>query len=422
LSLHRDCVTLLIGVRLGVRRIAPRHALWPEGRSVVFESTIGHAPQPLRIVIAGGGSGGHVSPAVAVVTELRARMPIEPLWIGARQEYEGTAAAENNIPFRTIRAGKLRRYFSLATPGDLARVPIGTIDAMRIMRVFRPHVVVSTGGFVSVPTIVAGWMRRVPTLTHEQTAHIGLATRINARFCDVIALSFERSRAALPDTKARIVVTGNPVRRSVLNGCAQRALDHFELPGEMPLVYVTGGAQGSRAINRAVADSLPSLLERVEMIHQCGPRSAHSDFDDLTAMVASLPFEQQCRYRLCERVGPELGDVYAATSLVVGRAGAGTIAELAAAGLPSVLIPLPGAEEQRQNALYLVDAGAAFMLPQAEMTPMSLATMISWLIADREKLDSMALAARNAAAKQPTERLIEEILRLATGDRTQANA
>ena len=260
--------------------------------------------------------------------------------------------------------------------------------------------------------VVAGARLGIPTVTHEQTAHVGLATKINARFADLVALSYERSRASLGKTNARIVITGNPVRDAIFGGDAQSALERYGFSAELPTVYVTGGALGSRSINQVVSDALPDLLPRVQILHQCGPRSSHNDIDALNSRADQLPPELRARYVVIERVGPEIGDIFAAATLVIGRAGAGTIAELAAVGLPSILIPLPGAEEQRQNALYLADAGAAILLAQTDLTSTRLASLVADLVASPERLAVMRIAASHAAAHEPAARLVDELLLL----------
>jgi UDP-N-acetylglucosamine--N-acetylmuramyl-(pentapeptide) pyrophosphoryl-undecaprenol N-acetylglucosamine transferase len=347
---------------------------------------------------------------LAVVEELRARIPLELLWIGSDASFERDASAQIGARFERIHTGKLRRYASLTTLADTVRVPLGVVEAWRILRRFRPDVVLSTGGFVSTPTVVAARRLKIPSLTHEQTAYIGLATKINARFANVVALSFDRSRAFITGTRARIVISGNPVRASVLSGNAQRALSAFDLPGELPLVYVTGGAQGSRALNAVVRESLPTLLGYVELVHQCGPRSLHDDLDQLLDSAARLPEDLRRRYRVVERVGAELGDLYAACALVAGRAGAGTVNELAALGLPALLIPLPGAEEQRQNALVLVEAGTARILSQDECTPERFTSEIAEMIAcPPENRPAVSETDAHAAARL----LADELLALA---------
>ncbi|MEX2314897.1 MAG: glycosyltransferase, partial [Thermomicrobiales bacterium] len=147
-----------------------------------LESTIGGADRPLRIVVAGGGTGGHVSPGVAIIEELRSRLAIEPLWIGSKRGFERETAERLGIPFNSIQVGKLRRYPSAQTLIDAARIPIGIIQARRILRSVQPDLIFSTGGYVSTPVVIAGARLSIPTVTHEQTAYIGLATKINARF------------------------------------------------------------------------------------------------------------------------------------------------------------------------------------------------------------------------------------------------
>ena len=377
-----------------------------------LESTIGTVDRPLRIVVAGGGTGGHVSPGVAVLEELRSRLHVAPLWIGSRRGYEHDTASRNVIPFKAIQVGKLRRYPSIQTLIDAARIPVGIAQSWQILRGFKPDIVFATGGYVSTPVVIAAARLAIPSLSHEQTAHVGLATKINSRYVNTIALSYARSRNALGNTDAAVVVTGNPVRAVIHAGCAQVAFERYAFSPDLPLVYVTGGALGSRAINGVVADALLELLPHVQILHQCGPRSSHNDIDALNARADQLPGTLRDRYHVVERVGDEIGDIFAAAMLVIGRAGAGTIAELAAAGLPSILVPLPGAEEQRQNALYLAEAGAAVLLSQPELEPARLGSLVIKLVAEPDRLASMRAAARLAAAPGASERLVDELLKL----------
>ncbi len=350
----------------------------------------------IRLVIAGGGTGGHVQPALAVLQSLRLRVDVDALWIGSRDGIEGTIAQDNGVSFRAIQTGKFRRYFSLQTPIDAARIPVGMLQSFKTLRRFKPDLIFSTGGFVSVPTVVAGRLLKIPSITHEQTATVGLATKINAKFANVVALSFEQSKTQLAGSKARIIVTGNPVRASLFNGSAGAARKHFSLSDGLPLIYVTGGALGAQAINQAVLQALPTLLQRAVILHQCGPASVNGDLPLLEKACADLPDELKPRYAVRERIGAELADVYAAASVVVGRAGAGTVAELAALGKPSLLIPLPGtgSDEQTLNARILSDAGASVLLPQDQLTP-------ERLIEEIKRLLEPAMFARMSVASKP---------------------
>jgi UDP-N-acetylglucosamine--N-acetylmuramyl-(pentapeptide) pyrophosphoryl-undecaprenol N-acetylglucosamine transferase len=355
-----------------------------------------------------------VQPAIAVYQRIKASTQVDALWIGSRNGVEQPAANRSGIVFTPIQTGKFRRYLSLRTPLDLVRIPVGVVQAFRALQRFQPDVVLSTGGFVSVPTIVAARLLHIPSLTHEQTATIGLATRINARFASVVALSFEQSRRLLKSTHARVIVTGNPIRAALFDGSANEALRSFGLSADLPLVYVTGGALGAHAINDAIRVALPDLLRVTQIVHQCGAAGGNGDLPRLLDARAALPAELQSRYVVRERIGDELPDLYDAASLVVGRAGAGTVAELAALGKPSILIPLPGTggDEQTVNARILADAGGAILLPQSELSPPRLVNEIQTLL-QSDRLAVMGQAALRCGQHDADERLAQEILTLA---------
>jgi UDP-N-acetylglucosamine--N-acetylmuramyl-(pentapeptide) pyrophosphoryl-undecaprenol N-acetylglucosamine transferase len=297
----------------------------------------------LRLAITGGGTGGHVLPALAVVDELRQRGALADLiWIGSSGGVESQAADEAGIRFVAIPTGKLRRYLSLRNLTDAARIPLGVLAARRALAAFSPDVVLSTGGFVSVPAVVAA-RGIAPVLTHEQTAILGLANRINARFADVLAVSHSQTESLAARLHGRVVVTGNPIRTGLTAGDRSRGLQRLGFEAALPVVYVTGGARGASPINQRIAALLPGILEQAQIVHQTGPLSANADVSNLSQLKETLPEAVRHRYYVVEFLGEELPDIYAVADLVVGRAGAGTIAELAYVGLPAILVPLPGA-------------------------------------------------------------------------------
>jgi UDP-N-acetylglucosamine--N-acetylmuramyl-(pentapeptide) pyrophosphoryl-undecaprenol N-acetylglucosamine transferase len=320
------------------------------------------------------------------------------------------------VPYVAIQTGKLRRYLSPQTPVDLlVRLPAGGVQALRAVRRFRPDVIFSTGGYVCVPTVAAGALLRVPSLTHEQTALVGLANRIAGKFATRVAVSYPQSLRYFPKGKA--LVTGNPLRPGLLSGEAGQAAEMFGVSRDMPTVYVTGGAQGSHAINMAVKDALPRLLEACQVLHQCGegPDGSGDDLRELQAARDALPPEQAARYHVLAYVGEEIADVYALASLVVGRAGAGTVNELANLGKPSVLVPLPGAAggEQEANARALEREGGAVVLLQSDLTPDTLDTTVCALATDPARLAAMSAAARALATPGAADAIVDELLRLA---------
>lgn len=374
-----------------------------------------HPDAPLRLVIAGGGTGGHVLPAVAVVEEIRRRkLPVELLWIGGHPGVESEIARANDIPFTAIQTGKLRRYLSIRTFSDAARIPVGAIQAWRALRAFRPDVIYGTGGAVSFPTIFAG-ARIAPILTHEQTAQIGIANKLAMRFADTFAASFEQT-AELACTRHRhVIVTGNPVRTSILHGSKEAAFRRYGFTAELPVVYITGGVRGASPLNIRIEALLPDVLGVVQILHQTGPATANPDVKRLRSVRQSWPQRLQQRYHVEEFIGNEIADVYAMANLAIARSGAGTVAEFAHVGLPSILIPLPGTwgDEQRKNAAVLSDLDAAIVLEQSDATPERLEREIRVLIDNPDRLVRMRAAASTAVRPDAASHLLDEILKLA---------
>ena len=374
----------------------------------------------MRLIIAGGGTGGHITPALATLTALREQLggtPLEVLWIGTRDGLERRIAGEQGLPFATIQAGKLRRYLSLANILDFGRIPVGVAQALAHVARFRPDVVFGTGGFVSVPTVTAAGLLRRPVLIHEQTAQFGLANRLCLPFATTIALPYEASRAFVPPTKRRIVVTGNPVRADLFAGDRAEGARLLGLDPALPTLYVTGGATGARTLNTTLATILPDLLSRYQVIHSRGTQPDRPTLADLRAIADALPPARRARYVVRGFIGPELPHIYALAALVIGRAGAGTVAEIAALGKPAILIPLPGTggDEQTKNARLLADAGAARMIPESELTPAGLTAAIDELLAPAatEALARMGEAARTQSPGDAATRLAAELRRLA---------
>jgi UDP-N-acetylglucosamine--N-acetylmuramyl-(pentapeptide) pyrophosphoryl-undecaprenol N-acetylglucosamine transferase len=379
----------------------------------------------LKIIVTGGGTGGHVSPAVAVITSLRERSAaegwrLELLYVGSIAGVERRTMGSLGVPYMPIQTGKLRRYLSLQTPVDLLfRLPAGAVQALLAVRRFRPGVIFSTGGYVCVPTVIAGWLLRVPALTHEQTALVGLANRIAGKVAKRVAVSFPQSLRYFPKGKA--IITGNPLRPSLLQGDANRAAQLFHLDIGKPTIYITGGAQGSHAINMAVRDALPRLLQCCQVIHQCGqgPDGSGADLKALSEARELLPPELRACYHVQAYVGDEIGDVYALASLVVGRAGAGTVNELANLGKPSVLVPLPGAAggEQEANARALEAEGGAVVLLQADLSADALVDTVCGLVSDPQRLAAMQAGALKLSTHGAADVIVDELMRLGTRGR-----
>lgn len=393
-------------------------------------------PRTLRILVTGGGTGGHVGPALAVIQTLRERAArpgagFNPVfrYVGSAAGVEAKLAREAGVEFVGVASGKLRRssrgplgLLTRENLADLFRIPVGVNESVREVRRFRPDVVLATGGYVSVPPVIAAGLSRVPILTHEQTVTVGLANRINGRFATRIALTFEGAMDELaPPLRRKAFVTGNPVRAAIFAGDRARAARRFGFAPEddgMPCVYVTGGAQGARVLNRAVEGALSDLLAVARIVHQCGqqPQGTEQDYDRLNKAADALPPALRARYHLTRFVETEaIGDAYALADLIVARSGAGTVTEACALGKPAVFVPLVPAsgDEQTRNARRSVDAGAAVILPQSECDGPRLLAEIRPLLADSTRREAMGEAARTLARPRAADDLADALLTLA---------
>ncbi|TVL91623.1 glycosyltransferase [Streptomyces sp. SAJ15] len=384
-------------------------------------------PHPFRLIVTGGGTGGHTYPALTAIRTLQARLAasggtLDVLWIGTPEGLEARVAPAEGIAFATVATGKIRRssnplkMVSPANVRDMARVPLGVAQARKIVSDFQPDVVLATGGYVAVPAGLAARMCRRPLVLHEQTVRLGLANRKLASSATRIAVSSESTLSLLPEAvRGAAVVTGNPVRPEVLSGHPEKAIAALSLYGfdrRLPTLYVTGGAQGAQQINDVVRDALPWLLGRANIIHQCGPNHV----DTLRQHAAALPPELAARYYVAGFVGPELPDVLALADVVISRSGAGTLAELTALGKPAVFVPLAtsAGNEQAHNARHLEEAGAAVAL-LGDVTAQSLYAAVDPLLTDPVRRSMMAERARAHGRPDAAERLVDVILSAASG-------
>ena len=380
--------------------------------------------RPVRVLIAGGGTGGHVYPAATTAQRLREVLAeqgreVTLTWLGSPGRLEERVAAQNGIEFRPIATGKLRRgrtplhAITWTNLRDLGRAAAGAVQAWSIVRRLRPDAVVGFGGYVALPVGTAAWLARRPLVVHEQTVRLGLANRLLARLARVFAVSSASTLALLPRrARTRAELVGNPIRPELSRGEADRAVSALGLEGfdrALPTVYVTGGAMGARQINSVLSESLPWLLARANVVHQCG----ETDHEEQLKRAATLPEALVPRYRLLPFIGQELPDVYALADVVVARSGAGTITELTALGKPALLIPLASSAggEQARNARHLADNGAARMLTGA-FTGEEFRAALEPLLADPATRKDMSAKASALGRPDAADALARLILRV----------
>lgn len=312
-------------------------------------------------------TGGHFSPAYALIQKIKNEHQV--VVVGRRTAFEGDSAEsfeykvcrEEEIPFIHLPTGRLQRKMTRHTIPSLLKIPGGLTRAIAILKKERPDVVVTFGGYIAVPVVLAAKSLDIPVVLHEQTLHIGFANKIAAKFSDVICVSYEESKKYFQGKKT--ILTGLPIRKEVFE-----IHKKFPVPPGKNVLYFTGGSTGSHAINDFVRRLLPELLSKYVIIHQTGDSSQFNDYDKSVEYNKTLASSQSESYIVKKFITPdEIGWVYSVTDIVISRAGANTVAELMALSKRAILIPLPGGQsgEQKTNAEYLQKNGNAIVLDQS---------------------------------------------------------
>jgi len=326
----------------------------------------------LNIIITGGGSGGHVMPALAIIEELRNSQnaffkDVNILYVGSKKGIEKKIIEKKGVEFKSICTGKLRRYFSLQNVSDIFRTLFGIVQSALIINKFSPDIIFSTGGFVSVPVVIAGKIKNIPILIHEQTVDAGLANKIAGRFAQKVAITFPESGKYFQ--KEKIVLTGIPMRKEIFQGSKESGYKRFGFAPNIPTIFFTGGGLGCHVLNEAAMSIIPDLLKKSNIIYQTGAAMNGQDFRDMKNLRESLPDYLQKRFYLTEFINEEIAEVFALADLAVARSGAGTVNELLTMKIPAIFIPLAIAtnNEQLKNALITVNLGGAEVIEEKEL-------------------------------------------------------
>ena len=372
------------------------------------------------IVFAGGGTGGHIYPGLAVCDELRAiasknNQEIKIVWLGNslgmdRNLVENSGSVDE---FIGIPSGKLRRYFSFRNFSDLFKIFAGLVKSFFTLLKLKPAVLFSKGGFVSVPPCIAAKLLRIPVFTHECDFTPGLATRLNSKFATKILISYDETKAYLPaDKRAKAVVTGNPVR-PVFYGTNPEEGKNFLFSGrddynpEKPVLLVLGGSLGAHQINELVAENLDWLCERFNVVHQCGAKDADS-----------MP-KNHDGYFLHPFIYKEMCDVISCADIVLSRAGANSIWECSVLGKPMVLIPLCGSGtrgDQVDNAHFFEEKGAAIVLLGEYAEESYLKSALERML-DNDFREKAALQSKSLSeGKRPAQKIAEIVYEKAFGE------
>ncbi len=370
----------------------------------------------MKVLFTGGGTGGHIYPALAVIERLQAD-PAYGIaadgiaWVGRGEGMERDIIERHGLAYFSIATGALRGRGLWGKGQSMARVIPGVGQGLRLLREFGASAVFATGGYVTAPLVVAAWLRRVPVLIYLPDMEPGMAVRWQSRLAHGVGVTVDQVAAHF--NGAKVTVTGYPVRRALFDVTKQEARQRLGLDGGRPVLLVLGGSSGAHSINMAVSRDLERLLALAQVIHISGT----PDFEMLQARRDQLPGALREQYHLSAYLHQEMPDALGAADLVVARAGAATLGEFPVLGLPSVLVPYPHAgQHQQPNADYLAERGAAVVLDDAALAD-DFAETVTALLDDPPRLASMSDAARRLSTGDGAARLAELLVEMAKGTR-----
>jgi UDP-N-acetylglucosamine--N-acetylmuramyl-(pentapeptide) pyrophosphoryl-undecaprenol N-acetylglucosamine transferase len=373
-------------------------------------------PEKIRILV----TGGHMTPALAVIDDLHQRGFHNFVWVGHKYNQAGDkepsaeykSINQKGIPFIDLKAGKLSRNWGgggwLTGIINLVKIPWGFLMSFVIILRHRPHLIISFGGYLALPIVIAGRLLGAKIVTHEQTVITGLTNKIIPRFAHKIFISWPSSAKYYPSDKT--VLTGNPLRPEIFEARS----NNIDVSEKLPVIYVTGGNQGSHILNRAVFTILPQLLERAVVIHQTGSSSVTGDAQTSQQIKSQLPVHLQSRYYPAAFIfSNEIGEVFAKASLVIARSGANTTYEILALQKPAIFIPIPWVthNEQYLNASIATETGLASILEEKDLSPESLLQLVQRNL-DMRLTSEAKQAAKNLIVMNAAERIGDEIMQL----------
>lgn len=367
----------------------------------------------MKVIVA----GTHFTPAQAVIKELLSRSNIEVVYIGRNKTMEGdpTPSVESKIipgmgvKFINLDSGRLQRQFTLFTLFSIIKIPWGFLRAFFILLEEKPDVVASFGGYIGVPVVIAAWLLSIPIIIHEQTLVSGIANTVSSWFANKIAVSFDKS---YDFSRNKILVTGNPLREEIIHPTNQPSsqIANFFLQAKkekIPVLFITGGNQGSHAINDAVFEELKELTRHFFVLHQTGDSKYH-DF----TKAESLAKEEESRYYVSRFFGAsDMGYILKHSDLCISRAGINTLLETAWAGLPTLVIPLPlvSKNEQVVNAHFFKSQGGVDVLEEKDLSGRSLSFKVLAMKNNLPKLREKAREAKSLVLENAEKRLVQEI-------------
>jgi len=359
----------------------------------------------IQVIFAGGKTGGHIFPAIAMAKEFKKRFPRSHIsFAGTEGGMEAKIVPSLGFELSFIRTKGLSRRSHLSNFLLGIHILRSLCQAYRLLSLKKPNLVVGTGGYVSFPVVFVAGLKRIPIMLQEQNSYPGISTRFLAHLADIVCLSYPESTRYF-NLPGKIRLIGNPIREDLVGGVKDQAIKKLHLDDDKKTIFVFGGSQGAHSINMTMLQSLKLLKSDYQVLWQTG----ESDYSEISGKIQNqrikcvvLPFIQ------------DMGSAYAASDIVVSRAGALTLAEITACGKPSILIPFPfaTADHQKHNAEALQKQGAARMILQKNLTPERLAQEIVSLLEDEFGLKNMADQSREMGKPEATSLLVDEMEKL----------
>jgi len=361
----------------------------------------------MKILLSGGGTGGHVYPALALMRRIQEVDPTaEFLYVGTEKGLESKIVKDYNIPFASVEIKGFKRSLSLDTFKTIRMFISSIKQAKKIVKKFQPDIVIGTGGYVCAPVVYAASKLGIPSIIHEQNSVAGITNKFLSRYVTKIAICFEEVKKDFAKYPAKICFTGNPRAQEVSNVQKKAALEEYNLDSKKPTVVIFGGSRGAKKINEAFIEALPMLATKNYQVLMATGDVHYEAIQNQLIKIKNDKFNVSVVSYI-----PNMPEVFSTASLVVSRSGATTLAELTALGLPSILIPSPYVtnDHQTKNAESLVNKHAAMLLKESELTGEKLVETLDELMLDPIKRQEMAENAKKIGMPDASDRLIEVI-------------
>lgn len=374
----------------------------------------------MKIMFTGGGTGGHFYPIIAVAEEVN-RLIDEEKIVGAKlyymsdSPYDKVALFENGISFESVPAGKSRLYSSVKNITDSFKIATGCLVALMKMFFIYPDVVFSKGGYASFPALFAARMLLIPVIIHDSDSIPGRVTLWSSKFANKIAISYDDAARYFPENvQSKIALTGQPIRKELLKTEPEGAFEYLRLDPSIPTIFILGGSQGAQNINNVILDTLPSLLEQYQIIHQVGSALV-KDIESRLPTVLEKAEKYKERYTYFGTLSPLAMKMAAgASTIIISRAGS-SIFEIANWGIPSIIVPIPEtiSRDQHKNAFAYARASACVVIEESNFTPNIILTEIQKLVQNKDLREKMVKHAQTFAKRDASTKIARAILDIA---------